>query len=135
MRACPPPHPLTPHSQVAAYYLAPPLLRGAVDLLRGYAGELTPSSALSAIESEVWAHAAGWLAPAPLAPWAWLLRRGRSQHAALACRRGLTLCLHVHCGTVLLLLPLQGNAVIVDIRTAREKESAGCPDIPNPSEA
>lgn len=32
---------------------APPLLRAGVDLLRGYAGDITPAAALSAVESEV----------------------------------------------------------------------------------
>ncbi|KAI7844130.1 hypothetical protein COHA_002266 [Chlorella ohadii] len=63
---------------VAAYYLAPPLLKAGVGFLRGYAGDIAPAAALSAVESE-------------------------------------------------------GNAVIVDIRSAREKEAGGMPDIPNTS--
>ena len=37
----------------AAYYLAPPLLKAGVGFLRGYAGDIAPAAALSAVESEV----------------------------------------------------------------------------------
>lgn len=42
-----------PRPPPAAYYLTPPLLRAGVGLLRGYAGDITPAAALSAVESEV----------------------------------------------------------------------------------
>lgn len=38
---------------VAAWYLAPPLLRATTGYLRGYAGEVTAAAALTAVESEV----------------------------------------------------------------------------------
>lgn len=63
---------------VAAWVLAPPLLKVAAGALRGYAGDVTPAAALTAVESE-------------------------------------------------------GGAVIVDIRSIREKEQGGTPDIPNSS--
>ena len=44
---------------MAADYLAPPLLRAGVDLLRGYAGDVSPAAALSAVESEVRRGGAG----------------------------------------------------------------------------
>ncbi|KAL4447383.1 hypothetical protein ABPG77_007416 [Micractinium sp. CCAP 211/92] len=63
---------------VAAWYLAPPLLKLAAGAVRGYAGEVTPAAALTAVESD-------------------------------------------------------GSAVIVDIRSLREKEAGGAPDLPNAS--
>ena len=48
----------------------------------------------------------------------------------------LLLSLHTGCPSTLVRacqLP-QGNAVIIDIRSAREKEAGGVPDIPNTSE-
>jgi urease accessory protein UreF len=38
---------------IAAYYLTPPLLKAGVGFLRGYAGDIAPAAALSAVESEV----------------------------------------------------------------------------------
>jgi hypothetical protein len=38
---------------VAAYYLAPPLLKAGVGLLRGYAGEISAAAALNTVQSEV----------------------------------------------------------------------------------
>jgi hypothetical protein len=38
---------------IAAYYLLPPVARAAAGALRGYAGDVTPASALTTIESEV----------------------------------------------------------------------------------
>ncbi len=38
---------------VAAWYLAPPLLKLAAGAVRGYAGEVTPAAALTAVESDV----------------------------------------------------------------------------------
>lgn len=63
---------------VAAWYLTPPLLKLAAGALRGYAGDVTPAAALTAVESD-------------------------------------------------------GSAVILDIRSLREKEAGGSPDLPNAS--
>lgn len=46
---------------VAAWYLTPPLLKLAAGALRGYAGDVTPAAALTAVESDVRAVALrGW---------------------------------------------------------------------------
>ena len=45
---------------VAAWYLTPPLLKVAAGALRGYAGDVTPAAALTAVESDVSWVVQGW---------------------------------------------------------------------------
>ena len=140
---CPSPTPIKPHPnrrppraprarlQVAAWYLAPPLVKLAFGSLRGYAGDASPAAALTAVESDVSARHV----PAGRGP-----RRGTLGRRGLweACTRGESQSSPATPPDASLSAPapalpssLQGNAVIVDLRSVREKEAAGSPDIPN----